>query len=782
MRLTLSESAASMRIPGTLAFVAGICLTFWTCMMVVRVQDEQIRASFERDADKVARDTSVRLKAYFDSLLSLKGLLAVKPDVDRAQFAQFVGQLDLARRYPGFQAIQLVRRVGAADIERFTRAVRADTSVSAQGYPAFAVHPAAAGLDHYIIDYNEPMQGNQNAFGFDLAASPAHLRAVQLGRDSGAIVATERVNLVQDAANSAAFVARAPLYRQNLPLESVEQRRAAFVGLVAIVFRVNNLMHEVIDAPMLAQMRVRIHDAGNVSDGAAAPPDAKNLMFDSGALQARALPGLSALAQVDVAQRRWNVRFEALDGGRYNRPLTPVALIGAAGAVISALIAALISASGRGRLLARQLRATLEAQRALQDSAAVGIALFANDAIARCNRGLEEIMGCAAGTLAGQPVSVLAQGGRDAQGGAPFQVAPGKRRWQSELELVRKDGSTIWCLINGKAMGDEDLSHGGVWVIQDISDRKRTEAALVEAKNGLEHSLAELARQKANVDSAHGELSQALNTLKQAQVNLITSEKMAALGALVAGIAHELNTPIGNCLLTATALGDMATEFEKKYAEGGVRRSTLEAHLGEIRKACTIMASSLRRAADLISSFKQVAVDQTSDQRRRFDLCEVVRDTVATYAAQLRRANCEASLDLPHSLELDSYPGSVGQVLSNLINNALLHAFEGRAKSHIAIAVRAEGEQWAHMTFCDDGVGMEARTLTQVFDPFFTTKMGQGGSGLGMNIVYNIVTGMLGGTIEIASVPEIGTTVTMAIPTTAPQHEGDEGDLSMLLQ
>ncbi len=415
---------------------------------------------------------------------------------------------------------------------------------------------------------------------------------------------------------------------------------------------------------------------------------------------------------------------------------------------------------------------TLAEQHAFQDSASVGIGLFAGGEILRCNRGLEEILGYERGELAGRRTALLSHGVALPHGD-PFIAAPSSRRTQSELELVRKDGMPIWCLINGRVMDPADESKGSVWVIQDISERKQTEAALVEAKEGLEYSLVELEKQKSNVETAHSDLSAVLATLKQAQNNLITSEKMASLGALVAGIAHELNTPIGNSLLTATALADMVNDFEKQYREGGIKRSLLEAHMADSRMACSIMTNSLRRAADLITSFKQVAVDQTNDQRRPFDVCEVVRDTLAEFSAQLRRANCDAVIDGPTALAMDSYPGSVGQVLSNLINNALLHAFEGRIRSHLTITVRAvEGER-VLLEFRDDGIGMPPKILHQVFDPFFTTKMGQGGSGLGMNIVYNIVTGMLGGTISIASEQGKGTTVTMTLPITAPIRSAD---------
>ncbi|NML61236.1 PAS domain S-box protein [Massilia sp. RP-1-19] len=709
------------RTYGYLAFAVGICLTVWTCILVSNAQDARIRGNFQRDADKVASDTRVRLQTYFDMLMSMKGMFAVNDQVDRKQFAQFIGELNLAERYPGFQAIQFVRYLPTGQLDGFVGTVRRDTSLLAGGYPAFKVTPAPGRDDHYIIDYNEPMAGNEIAFGLDLAALPGQLAALRHGRDTGALVVAEPIQIAQGGAG---FVARTPVYKPHMPIDTVEQRRAAFVGMLAIVFRMNNLMREVIDPALAPHMAVRVHDAGIGGAGARRDP-----MYDNG--NGRGLvPGLALERAIDVAPRQWTMSVGAVSGARYSRDVANVILVGAAGSIISALMAALLIASGRSRSLALRLSASLKEQRAFQDSASVGIALFSGGVIVRCNRGMEEIMGYDPGELTGKRTSILVHGGPN-----PFAGRANSPRSELEAELVRKDGETIWCLINGKALNRTDLAGGGVWAIQDISDRKRTEAIL-----------------------------------KQVETNLITSEKMASLGALVAGIAHELNTPIGNSLLTATALADMAADFEARCADGVVKRSALESHLADTKLACGIMVSSLRRAGDLITSFKQVAVDQTRAQRRRFDLCDVVRDTMATYAAQFKRANCEMEIDACDTLVMDSYPGSVGQVLSNLINNAMLHAFEGKGAGRITVRVHPVGDEQVLILFADNGIGMPARVMHQVFAPFFTTKMGQGGTGLGMNIVYHIVTGVLGGTVEIDSAPGKGTTVTIRVPTRAPDR------------
>ncbi len=767
-----------MRIHGYLAFIVGICVTVWVCMFVMDVQDRQASEAFQRDTQKIARDTQTRLQTYFDMLLSIKGVFAVDDEVSRLEFSRYVRELDLKRRYPGFQAIQFVRRVPSSQLDAYAARIRADDSLQSGGYPDYKVHPVSVRPEHFLIEYNEPMKGNENAFGLDLAALPPHYKALQLGKATGRVVATERITLVQDASGQPGFVARAPIYRRGASLLTEAERDAALVGFVAIVFRVHDLMSEVIDSPLLRHLYVSINDAGYINDGGKLPPTVDNLMFDSfgklgSGTRLPPLPGLVSKIPLDVGERRWIMKFEGHEGERYSRDSMAIAVIGVAGFVISALIGALIMTLQRRRALAHKLRVTADELRALQDSAIVGIGLFANGLVVRCNRGLEEMMGYPPGGLAGRSCNVLTAGQAD-----PFACVPDGASMHFELELVGASGKKLWCMVNGRMLDPKEPGKGCVWVIIDITERKQTEAALVDTKHGLERSLNELAQQKANVELAHKDLSAVLLTLKQAQASLITSEKMASLGALVAGIAHELNTPIGNSLLTATALSDMCKEFERQLGEGGIKRSALDTHLKDARMACSIITNSLTRAADLIHSFKQVAVDQTSDKRRSFNLSGVVHDTLATYSARLRRANCEVRVTMPETVNFLSYPGSVGQVLSNLIQNALMHAFEERECGKITISAKEVDEDSVELRFADDGVGMSPRTLRQIYDPFFTTKMGQGGSGLGMNIVYNLVTGVLRGTIQIESEPGKGTTVILTLPRKVPaKDELAENDL-----
>lgn len=358
-----------MRAHGYLAFIVGICLTAWACLYVMDVQDQHIADRFGRDTDKVARDTEARLKTYFDTLLAIRGTFTVQGVIGRAQFHRYVSELRLTERYPGFQAIQWVPRVRASELPRHVAAVRADTGLEPAGYPAYRIHPAIIAAEHYPVAYTEPMRGNENAFGLDLAALPAHLRALELGRDTGDVVATERITLVQDASGQPGFIARLPVYRDGAPLETVEQRRAALEGFVAIVFRVTDLMREVIDPQLLGALRVTIHDTGYMHDGGQPALTIDNLLFDSAGKVGAArgsghavVPGLAGKAMLNVGERRWLLQFEGYAGPRYGRDVSTIALIGGGGFLISALIGTLVVTLQRRRALAQNLRAALAEQ------------------------------------------------------------------------------------------------------------------------------------------------------------------------------------------------------------------------------------------------------------------------------------------------------------------------------------------------------------------------------------------------------------------------------------
>ena len=260
----------------------------------------------------------------------------------------------------------------------------------------------------------------------------------------------------------------------------------------------------------------------------------------------------------------------------------------------------------------------------------------------------------------------------------------------------------------------------------------------------------------------------ALLELNTAQQNLIDAERLAALGGLVAGVAHEVNNPIGISLTVASSFARRTEMFETDLrSEGALRRSQLEDFVRASRDASQQLVANLHRAGELIQSFKQVAADRSHAERRQFSLSEATDQIIASLRPVLKRAPIELTVDVPEGLLINGYPGSYGQILTNLFLNAVNHAFAGGRSGTISISARARGHDDIEINFTDNGAGMTPDVQRQAFDPFFTTRRNEGGTGLGLHIVYNIVTQQLGGRMMLESRPGQGTTFRFIMPRTA---------------
>jgi predicted ATPase/C4-dicarboxylate-specific signal transduction histidine kinase len=300
-------------------------------------------------------------------------------------------------------------------------------------------------------------------------------------------------------------------------------------------------------------------------------------------------------------------------------------------------------------------------------------------------------------------------------------------------------------------------------------------AALSDSNAALSiaYNTAEIARQHA--ENAEQQATQALNELRSAQTQLIQSAKMASLGHLVAGVAHELNTPIGNALTTASILADSSNELKVAMSKDEMRKAMLIDYIEGAMLMTSVISRSCQRAATLINSFKQVAVDQTSEQRRSFHLHSLVEDNIAALRAGFNKEPWVIMTHIPKHIQCDSYPGPLGQVIANLVQNAVIHAFIGRETGLLKItATQIDNsiDNTIEIILTDDGIGMESGILARIFEPFYTTQTGQGGPGLGLSISLNLVTGILGGTLEASSEPLCGSQFTLRFPQHAPDRTG----------
>lgn len=251
---------------------------------------------------------------------------------------------------------------------------------------------------------------------------------------------------------------------------------------------------------------------------------------------------------------------------------------------------------------------------------------------------------------------------------------------------------------------------------------------------------------------------------------LVKKEKLAALGSLVAGVAHELNTPIGNGLTVASTMLDTTKRIISKM-DTGIKRSDLDSYLEEMRDGSNLVCNSLSKASELVSSFKQVAMDRTSTQRRTFKLSEFLYEIQTTMTPLLRQSPVKLNININVEVLLDSYPGPLGQVITNLIDNAILHGFDNHARSGQINLSATRDNADVVIKVSDNGRGINSAALPHIFDPFFTTKLGEGGSGLGLHIVHNIVTAALGGSIEVSSEEDGGTEFILRLPHVAPEQD-----------
>lgn len=254
--------------------------------------------------------------------------------------------------------------------------------------------------------------------------------------------------------------------------------------------------------------------------------------------------------------------------------------------------------------------------------------------------------------------------------------------------------------------------------------------------------------------------------VKNTQAEIVKAEKMAALGSLVAGVSHELNTPVGNGLMAVSTLSEDLRSFRGKMQQG-LKRSVLDEFLHSVETGADLAMRNLQRAAELVSSFKQVAADRASSQRRRFQLHQLAHETQLTLHPMLKRANCQVTVDVPETLWMDSFPGPLGQVIANLIENAARHGLDGGG-GVITLSARPASDGMVTISVADRGRGIAAELHQHVFEPFYTTRLGQGGSGLGLHIAHNIVYQILGGSMELTSAAGQGARFDVTVPLSAP--------------
>lgn len=323
---------------------------------------------------------------------------------------------------------------------------------------------------------------------------------------------------------------------------------------------------------------------------------------------------------------------------------------------------------------------------------------------------------------------------------------------QSASEIIQGDWHKTVKLDRTDELGDLAL------MFNKMTSQLKDTLTLLEAR--VEERTAQLAEANTLLEQRVQERTQ---ELAQAMSHLAQNEKMAVLGGMVAGITHEINTPLGNVRLAAAGLAAEVTRLAEEMQGGRITRTSMDKFIAYSKATTSLIDRASERSASLIASFKQVAVDQVSERRYRFDLRKIVEHTVQTLGPTLKSTPFIIDIHIPPGIEMDAWPGPIEQIISNLVNNSLLHAFAGREHGAMSVSARQLGMD-VEIEYGDDGVGMREDVLNHIFDPFFTTKAGKGGSGLGMYTVYNLVNGLFGGRISIEGRPGLGARFTLYLP------------------
>ena len=301
-----------------------------------------------------------------------------------------------------------------------------------------------------------------------------------------------------------------------------------------------------------------------------------------------------------------------------------------------------------------------------------------------------------------------------------------------------------------------------------ISKQQQAERELQTLNSRLEE---EVNQRTVALKSANGELIQTLEKLHQFQRQIVENEKMASLGDMVAGVAHEVNTPIGLGITASTMMLDRLAVIDQQFRDKTLKASAMERFINESRENLNIIYRNLDRAAQLISSFKQVAVDQTSEEAREVNVKQLIEETLMSMRPRLKKVTHTINIDCPETLNVMCKAGPLNQILINLIMNSLIHAFETVENGKIDVIARLTEEQKLKIIYKDNGSGIPASIKKRIFDPFVTTKRGQGGSGLGMHLVFNLVTQALNGNIKLESEEGNGVEFTLTFPVTVKNHK-----------
>lgn len=329
-----------------------------------------------------------------------------------------------------------------------------------------------------------------------------------------------------------------------------------------------------------------------------------------------------------------------------------------------------------------------------------------------------------------------------------------RSRYEVAYKIISRDKKIRWMFERGQGIFNKsnELIYLDA-VLLDITDFIEAQMELEKYKDHLEYM----------VEQKTEELNMSLKTLKHTQEKLIESEKMAALGMLVSGVAHEINTPIGIGITAISHLLEINNNLKKDIEVGSLKKRELFSYLDDSSESIGLTMNNLKKAADIVSKFKQISVNQYSEERKVFRIVEYAKIMLNNYRTEDGEVDVTIDLDYSEDFEINSYQHALSDIFYHLISNSIQHGFKHRESGNILIKISKESDVIIFI-YNDNGCGVEEEGLKKIFEPFYTSNRSSGNTGLGMNIIYNLVTQMLKGSISCVSSPDQGFEVTMILP------------------
>jgi len=757
-----------------LALGLGFAASAWAYRALAEAEQLHAMKQAQAMAEPVRLEVELTLARIVEASRSASLLVSTHRPLRLAAFQHFARELSAS--LPPRTLIEWQPLVTGPDERR-----QLERDARAEGQAGFEIReprPDGRGWqqapvrDSYVpVLYGWP--AGQSPLGFDLAPDPVRMASKLAAAAQRRPVASNSFAVIHDdigARRSWGFAITAPVFDAAADGGTPRLR-----GYLAAVVELPLLLGPAVERARQGGMGLWALEGSDEQ----APVRFTSQATDSGMALPPAERGAARALQqrfsVDIAGRPWTLLLqplpESLEAGQQRRPLAAL-LAGIAGTLLfSAALWRALAERRRTELARQQLAQERERLQHVIDgtqAATWEYDLFTGQSYV--NERWQTLLGYEVGEYQPGP-------GYDWKDDCHPEDLPRVREslrrhlrgetpaYDVEYRHLCKSGDWRWIHARGQVMrrdaqGRAQLIAG---TMVDISDRKAAEARVLELNATLEARVVE-----------RGEaLAEAMESLRESREALAQAQQRATLDALVTGVAHELSSPMSNALVCSESLRTEALQFQARIAQGGLRRTELDVFLQHSAEHAELISRNVQRAVDLIGDVRQVAADQVSAQRRRFDLSQMVGELISSLSPTLRLQLHQVVLDIPEGIQMDSYPGPLGQVLINLVNNALLHAFEAGQPGEVRIQAEADGEL-VQCRVSDNGRGMDPATLEQLFKPFFSTRLNAGGMGLGMVIVDRLVHKVLGGRMQVHSQPDAGTVFTLSLPRVAPPIKAEE--------